>query len=61
VCVCACVRACTVCACKTALTESELKLLFGGHQDIHTEVQDRMSLGATEVTHSTLTPALASS
>jgi len=30
-------------------------LLFGGHQDIFTEVQDRMSLGSTEV-HSYTTP-----
>ena len=32
------------------LSGAELKLLFGGHDDIFTEVQDRMSLTATQVT-----------
>jgi len=36
--------------CQMELSDAELKLLFGGHDDIFTEVQDRMSLTATQVT-----------
>jgi len=32
------------------LSDAELKLLFGSHEDVFSEVQDRMSLGVTEVT-----------
>jgi len=31
------------------MSDTELRLLFSGHHDIFTEIQDRMGLSATEV------------
>ena len=34
---------------KFEMTDAELKLLFNGHVDVFSEVQDRMALDATQV------------